>query len=153
MKKPGRNAPCPCGSGLKYKRCCEGKDIAAALDEALNSLEPEQEAEIRLHEHVYECILMGVWLAFHGKTGNMPSLEELENFYREIYGYELDPSLIDDIIFPLPPRAVAQLLSPTARTTNEIIDLAPEPNVNPPAVAQAELFPIPDEKPDSTSAR
>jgi hypothetical protein len=19
---PGRNAPCPCGSGLKYKRCC-----------------------------------------------------------------------------------------------------------------------------------
>jgi uncharacterized protein len=21
-KKPGRNDPCPCGSGLKYKRCC-----------------------------------------------------------------------------------------------------------------------------------
>ena len=21
-KKPGRNAPCPCGSGLKYKKCC-----------------------------------------------------------------------------------------------------------------------------------
>ena len=21
----GRNAPCPCGSGLKYKRCCLGK--------------------------------------------------------------------------------------------------------------------------------
>ena len=20
--KVGRNAPCPCGSGLKYKRCC-----------------------------------------------------------------------------------------------------------------------------------
>ncbi|MCK4248374.1 MAG: SEC-C domain-containing protein, partial [Candidatus Omnitrophica bacterium] len=20
--KPGRNAPCPCGSGLKYKKCC-----------------------------------------------------------------------------------------------------------------------------------
>jgi SEC-C motif-containing protein len=20
--KPGRNAPCPCGSGLKFKRCC-----------------------------------------------------------------------------------------------------------------------------------
>ncbi len=24
-KKPGRNEPCPCGSGLKYKKCC-GKD-------------------------------------------------------------------------------------------------------------------------------
>ena len=22
QKKPGRNAPCPCGSGLKYKKCC-----------------------------------------------------------------------------------------------------------------------------------
>jgi len=21
-KKIGRNAPCPCGSGLKYKKCC-----------------------------------------------------------------------------------------------------------------------------------
>lgn len=21
-KKPGRNDPCPCGSGLKYKKCC-----------------------------------------------------------------------------------------------------------------------------------
>lgn len=20
--KPGRNDPCPCGSGLKYKKCC-----------------------------------------------------------------------------------------------------------------------------------
>jgi len=23
--KPGRNDPCPCGSGKKYKRCCLGK--------------------------------------------------------------------------------------------------------------------------------
>jgi transposase-like protein len=23
--QPGRNAPCPCGSGLKYKRCCANK--------------------------------------------------------------------------------------------------------------------------------
>src|SRR5262245_65706759 len=22
MAKPGRNDPCPCGSGKKYKRCC-----------------------------------------------------------------------------------------------------------------------------------
>jgi len=22
VKKPGRNSPCPCGSGKKYKRCC-----------------------------------------------------------------------------------------------------------------------------------
>lgn len=25
-KKPGRNDPCPCGSGKKYKNCCWGKE-------------------------------------------------------------------------------------------------------------------------------
>jgi methionyl aminopeptidase len=25
--QPGRNDPCPCGSGKKYKKCCIGKDI------------------------------------------------------------------------------------------------------------------------------
>ena len=28
MRKLGRNAPCPCGSGKKYKGCCEGKESA-----------------------------------------------------------------------------------------------------------------------------
>jgi hypothetical protein len=26
-KKLSRNAPCPCGSGKKYKKCCYGKDF------------------------------------------------------------------------------------------------------------------------------
>ncbi len=26
-KKPGRNDPCPCGSGKKFKKCCMGKGI------------------------------------------------------------------------------------------------------------------------------
>ena len=30
MPKPGRNDPCPCGSGQKYKRCCMDKDQATA---------------------------------------------------------------------------------------------------------------------------
>ena len=30
--KPGRNEPCHCGSGQKYKRCCLAKDEAAARD-------------------------------------------------------------------------------------------------------------------------
>ncbi|MGA2149698.1 MAG: SEC-C metal-binding domain-containing protein [Bryobacteraceae bacterium] len=28
--KIGRNQPCPCGSGKKYKRCCLGKPLTAA---------------------------------------------------------------------------------------------------------------------------
>jgi len=27
MRKIGRNDPCPCGSGLKYKKCCLGKEL------------------------------------------------------------------------------------------------------------------------------
>jgi methionyl aminopeptidase len=30
--KVGRNDPCPCGSGLKYKKCCLGKDQRSADD-------------------------------------------------------------------------------------------------------------------------
>ena len=28
--KVGRNDPCPCGSGIKYKSCCEGKSGIAS---------------------------------------------------------------------------------------------------------------------------
>lgn len=34
MRKPGRNEPCHCGSGLKYKKCCEEKDNLAPLSES-----------------------------------------------------------------------------------------------------------------------
>jgi len=30
MAKISRNAPCPCGSGKKYKKCCLDKDQAAS---------------------------------------------------------------------------------------------------------------------------
>ncbi|RPI70914.1 MAG: type I methionyl aminopeptidase, partial [Desulfobacteraceae bacterium] len=36
LNKPSRNAPCPCGSGLKYKKCCLGRD--PVLNEQLKDL-------------------------------------------------------------------------------------------------------------------
>ncbi len=48
--KVGRNAPCPCGSGKKYKKCCLPKEQQAAADElrrrreAPVELEPLEEA-------------------------------------------------------------------------------------------------------------
>lgn len=30
MVSPGRNLPCPCGSGKKYKKCCWLKDLSEA---------------------------------------------------------------------------------------------------------------------------
>ncbi len=31
--KIGRNAPCPCGSGKKYKNCCWGKNFSRVVNE------------------------------------------------------------------------------------------------------------------------
>lgn len=45
---PGRNAPCSCGSGRKYKHCCLAKDEAAAAvarEEARAAAEAEPGAE------------------------------------------------------------------------------------------------------------
>jgi len=37
MPRPGRNAPCPCGSGKKFKQCCASKKdrVSRALIAAL----------------------------------------------------------------------------------------------------------------------
>ncbi len=32
QEKIGRNDPCPCGSGKKYKKCCEEKDKYKKFD-------------------------------------------------------------------------------------------------------------------------
>ena len=37
MKKPGRNAPCPCGSGKKYKMCCLRLEEEANAEKPLTS--------------------------------------------------------------------------------------------------------------------
>ena len=34
--KTSRNAPCPCGSGKKYKKCCLAKDEAAEASVAVS---------------------------------------------------------------------------------------------------------------------
>ena len=33
MVKPGRNDPCPCGSGKKYKKCCLANEEAAEREQ------------------------------------------------------------------------------------------------------------------------
>jgi hypothetical protein len=43
MATPGRNEPCSCGSGKKYKHCCLSKDEAAAR--AAHAAETKTEAE------------------------------------------------------------------------------------------------------------
>ncbi len=37
MDKPGRNDPCPCGSGKKFKKCCEMRPIPKKINAQLLS--------------------------------------------------------------------------------------------------------------------
>ncbi|VHO02136.1 SEC-C metal-binding domain-containing protein [Candidatus Rhabdochlamydia sp. T3358] len=39
MNKTGRNDPCPCGSGKKFKKCCESKGTTKALSPERVSLQ------------------------------------------------------------------------------------------------------------------
>lgn len=62
--KPGRNDPCPCGSGKKYKKCCLERDeqLNAPFDpikyhdpaKHYPSLEPAQEGNVSFLEHFGE---------------------------------------------------------------------------------------------------
>ena len=40
MAKTGRNDPCPCGSGNKYKKCCLTKDEAAGREQLAAAIQP-----------------------------------------------------------------------------------------------------------------
>lgn len=51
MGKVGRNDPCPCGSGKKYKQCCEKKQDVVFLNEVIT-----QEA-IQLQQELFEYAL------------------------------------------------------------------------------------------------
>lgn len=61
MTKPGRNDPCPCGSGQKYKRCCMRKDQEAE-SAALKAAAEARAAAARQHAHDHghhECDFCG----------------------------------------------------------------------------------------------
>jgi hypothetical protein len=64
MSKIGRNAPCPCGSGKKYKKCCEGRGSEPVRTSAAGQLprdvppqkvhtaQAEREPEEKYHPYV-----------------------------------------------------------------------------------------------------
>ena len=65
---PGRNSPCPCGSGLKYKRCCvQGytRDDVAGAYEALAIVRKDAPAsliEAALHASQQDIRVRGLSL-------------------------------------------------------------------------------------------
>ena len=60
MPRTGRNDPCPCGSGKKYKHCCLDKDRAAELAPAIAqrvALQAQQANHLALRQDYQEELL------------------------------------------------------------------------------------------------
>lgn len=55
MGKISRNAPCPCGSGNKYKKCCLQKDEAQSISQRASSPTPEELSIQDLQELHAKC--------------------------------------------------------------------------------------------------
>lgn len=53
-KKIGRNDPCPCGSGLKYKKCCIDKTDDMEFSNPINFLQSYKEA--RKAAKIKQCL-------------------------------------------------------------------------------------------------
>ncbi len=60
MPRTGRNDPCPCGSGKKYKHCCLDKDRAAELAPAVRqrvALQAQKASQVALRKDYQEELL------------------------------------------------------------------------------------------------
>lgn len=60
MPKTGRNDPCPCGSGKKYKHCCLEKDRASELAPAIVqrlAMQAQQASQAALRKDYQEELL------------------------------------------------------------------------------------------------
>jgi SEC-C motif-containing protein len=95
----GRNEPCPCGSGKKYKKCCLDKNRAVSADSyPAASLKLEPEILPRLWDEgavAEDCAILGRILdrdpAFAGLGFSM---EKISSFMEMVVNE--DPSFMDD---------------------------------------------------------
>lgn len=86
MSKPGRNDPCPCGSGKKYKRCCLPRDEGRQSDlRALEHLFEEEgyEEQIAAFQRALEKDLLDADLAFD-LLGQIESVASSEGAHHRI---------------------------------------------------------------------
>jgi uncharacterized membrane protein len=72
MQKVSRNDPCPCGSGKKYKKCCELKQTSKKLTANMVSTSAPQSSETQETSKVSS-------LFFKGVAAKKPSPEEPPN--------------------------------------------------------------------------
>ncbi len=94
MKRPGRNDPCPCGSGRKYKQCCLRVEETRERDEQAGAVPRAIQWLTAMHGPAVRKAL---------DSGFFGSLDEDE--------YDLLPDPYDDAYRPIMSNAMEWLLS------------------------------------------
>jgi len=114
MPAPSRNAPCPCGSGKKYKKCCLAKEQEvesrtargeAAVERALGWLHE------RHRDGVYQAIVRGFFAAYWERASEL--MEELPDELAEALWINANEWLLAEGELALgdgPPQRVAAML-------------------------------------------
>jgi mRNA-degrading endonuclease RelE of RelBE toxin-antitoxin system len=54
--KVGRNDPCPCGSGRKYKKCCEASDPSPGSQSLVQQFEALDEHHLRVRDQLFDLL-------------------------------------------------------------------------------------------------
>jgi hypothetical protein len=83
MTKIGRNSPCPCGSGKKYKRCCQAKEAhlvrpVASLPNGPGSFDSfiEEKSTSRWDEKIEQVSrVLSEWNPLGDRANTIPDLE------------------------------------------------------------------------------
>jgi predicted O-linked N-acetylglucosamine transferase (SPINDLY family) len=73
MSAPGRNDPCPCGSGKKYKKCCFGKAATASCSPVQTSTPDSYDLKAQLIKAPDSPFL------WNGKTGDAGGMHNATN--------------------------------------------------------------------------
>ena len=82
VSKIGRNDPCPCGSGKKYKKCCIDKEIPNTKNEFDKMIFEGEKLTLENNDNEACNIWFKVWDSLKQKiTPEIKSIEELDENY------------------------------------------------------------------------
>lgn len=75
--KPGRNEPCPCGSGMKYKKCCYSKEQSISVGNTVNSQSVQGNPQDSLED---QELLLGLMNTF--RTMILDKKPHIKEYYK-----------------------------------------------------------------------
>lgn len=121
--KIGRNDPCPCGSGKKFKKCCLLKDQTESFTRNL-SIRTHEKVLPKLMDYVQEKFEAGTMqLAreeFFGEHDEIENQEAYQDLFIHWFLFMWIPADLDlaDGIYPSPHTIAAQFLKERRKTTD-----------------------------------